>query len=104
MAFGVKRVDGKLKFTGAAFEMFRSAFSEKNYDRWFYDLKETKRYNDMIESKLALTEAKTPDLTAKEEEFMSNLVDKVPIVGAITKGSERAYSQMLNKMRADLYD
>jgi len=88
----------------AASEMFKSTFSEKNYNRWLYDLGESPRYDLMKESKLAVTDSVSPDLQAKEEAFMTNLVDKVPVLGALTKGSERAYSQFLNKMRVDLFN
>lgn len=85
-------------------QMFKSAFSEKEYNRWMYDLGESQRYQMMKDSKLAVTDAVTPDLQAKEEAFMTNLVDQVPVLGKLTKGSERAYSMYLNKMRVDLFN
>lgn len=88
----------------AAKEMFKASFSQKHYDRWFDDLQGSKRYEDMKASKLALTDSTSLDLKAREEEFMSNLADKIPLVGVLTKGSERAYSMLLNKMRVDLYN
>ncbi len=88
----------------AAKEMFKASFSQKEYGRWFFDLKNTPRYNEMVENRLALTDSTNPQLQAREELFMSNLADKIPIAGTLVKGSERAYSMFLNKMRVDLYN
>jgi hypothetical protein len=88
----------------AAKEMFISSFSQKNFDRWFFDLKNDPRYDLMVASKLAITDPHSPFLSAKEEVFMNNMAEKIPIVGKLIKGSERAYVQYLNKMRVDLFN
>ena len=88
----------------AAKEMFVSSFSQKNFDRWFFDLKNDPRYDLMVESKLAVTDPHSPFLSAKEEVFMNNMAEKIPIIGQLIKGSERAYVQYLNKMRVDLFN
>ncbi len=88
----------------AAKEMFRSAFSQKNYDRWFFDLQKSPRFKEMNENGLALTDSTDPHLQAREELFMSNLAEKIPVAGSLVKGSERAYSMFLNKIRVDLYN
>lgn len=88
----------------AATEMFKSALSKKNYDRWFFELENSERYPLIKESGLALTDTNTPKLDAKEEQFMNNLAQKIPLIGRLVKGSERAYSQYLNKMRVDLFN
>ncbi len=43
-------------------------------------------------------------ITHREEQFMSRLVGKVPLVGGIHRGSQDAYVTFLNKMRADIFD
>lgn len=88
----------------AAGQMFKSAFSQKNYDRWFDDLSKSDRYQLMLDSKLGITNMRDPKLTAREEEYMSNLAQKIPVVGSLVKGSERAYSMYLNKMRVDVFN
>lgn len=110
----------------AAGNMFKASFSKKFYDRWFDDLQNSPGYELMKESKLGLTDTKDPKLTAREEEYMSNLAQKIPFIGKAIKlgsgvpipftgkkikevgglisGSERAYSMYLNKMRVDLFN
>lgn len=84
--------------------MFRSAFSQKNFDRWFDELKNSTRYDMMKELKLAISDPNSPFLTAREEEFMNGLAEKIPLIGKLIKVSERAYVQYLNKMRVDLFN
>lgn len=43
-------------------------------------------------------------LAKREEQFISNQVDKVPLIGTVKKGSEYAYTGFLNKLRADTFD
>jgi len=84
-------------------DMFRYAFSEKAYQGLMDDIKVRPTYPLMREGKLALTDTGSIPIK-REEEFMSTLVEKIPIFGKITKGSNRAYSGFLNKLRADVFD
>lgn len=102
----------------AAKQMFKSAFSQEEFDNWFFDLKEDPRYDLMKELKLGITDPHSPFLTAKEEAFMSGYAEMVgdlpgKAISKVTgknvslnfiKGSERAYVQYLNKMRVDLFN
>lgn len=88
----------------AGIEMFRQSVSQKRFDRWFYDLKESKNYKLMQESELYVSDPHDPKLSAKEEAFMNNLAEKIPLVGRLIKGSERAYVGYLNKLRVDLFN
>jgi hypothetical protein len=88
----------------AAVEMFKSAASKKNYDRWFEALETSERFQVMKDSKLAITNVDNPKLSAKEEQYMNGLAQKLPGIGRIIKGSERAYVIYLNKMRVDLFN
>lgn len=84
-------------------EMLRQAFSQKQFDRWLVELKESPEYKLMEDSGLYIADPNDLRLQVKEEQFMSNLGEKIPLVGRIVKGSERGYVAYLNKMRADLF-
>lgn len=88
----------------AGSEMFKQAFSQQRFDRWFYDVQQSPRFGLMQESGLYVANPHDPRLTVKEEQFMSNLAEKLPLVGKLVKGSERAYTSYLNKMRVDLFN
>ena len=88
----------------AAKKMMQAATSKKFYDRWFDDLKNSPRYELMNESGLALSDIYNPKLALKEEQFMSNLAERIPGAGELVKASDRSYSMVLNKLRADLFN
>ena len=110
---------------GRAFlEMIKQAGSQKVFDRWFYDVKNDKRYNTSQESGLFIADPHDYRLGVKEEQFMNNLAEKIPYLGGdakvpvikngrlalsekkyggLIKGSERAYVGYLNKLRWDLF-
>jgi hypothetical protein len=86
-------------------EMFNFAFSQQRFDNWFHQLKDSPRYDLMMNSELSLSDPHDYRLTAKEEAFMNNLAEKIPLIGkTLIKGSERAYVGFLNKMRVDLFN
>lgn len=88
----------------AGLEMFRQAWSQKRFDRWFFDLQESPRYELMQQAGLYVADPHDPRLTVREEQFMSNLAQKIPLIGRLVSGSERAYVAYLNKMRVDLFN
>lgn len=104
---------------GKAFvEMFRQSWSEQRFNRWLSDLKESPEYAVMNKAGLYISDPNKPNLAAKEEQFMSNLAEKIPLlgraikfnfngkersIGGLIKGSERAYIGYLNKLRADVF-
>lgn len=89
--------------TKAAGKMFQTAFSQKAFDGWFHDLRQSSDWDTIEKSGLYVADPHDPRLSVKEEAFMSNLAEKIPIVGRFVKGSERAYVTYLNKMRVDLF-
>lgn len=89
----------------ASKEMFKAGWSQKEYDRWFADYKESPRYHIKEKSRLAISDSLSHDLTKREEVFMSSLSEKIPLIGkTIVKGSERSYTALLNKIRSDMFD
>lgn len=80
-------------------EMFKYAISEKAYKELRADIITRETFDLMKKGKLRITKM-SDKLTEREEAYMSNLLDKVPII----RGSERAYLGFLNKLRADVFD
>jgi len=112
----VLSVSHPIKAAQAFAHMFKVAWSENTFDRWFYDLKEAPDYEKMKESKLYISDPNAPELAAREEDFMNNLAEKIPFlgrsikipytdrrIGGLVKGSERAYVGYLNKLRVDIF-
>jgi len=105
----------------AFIESIRQAASPERFDRWLYDLKESPYYKNVIEkSGLYIADPNNLHLSAKEEAFMTNIAEKMPLIGdtlkfkaagkdvtipglGIVSKSERAYVAFLNKMRVDVF-
>lgn len=84
-------------------DMFKYAFNEKSYQGLMTDIAKRPTYPLMKQSGLPLTDIGI-SLSGKEEKFMSNLAEKIPVLGHIVRGSNRAYTGFLNKLRADTFD
>jgi Skp family chaperone for outer membrane proteins len=82
---------------------FRFAFSPKAFEQYFKDLKNDKLYPLMRKSDLAITDPSRFSASAREEAFMSHLLEKVPIIGSILRFSERSYVGFLTKLRVDVF-
>jgi hypothetical protein len=99
-------------------ESLKQAIDPARFDRWLYDLKQSDYYKNVIEkSGLYIADPGNLSLSAKEEAYMTNLAEKVPIIGNTLKvggktiipglglisKSERAYVAYLNKLRVDVF-
>lgn len=91
------------QFTPAFKDMFKYAFNEKAYHGMYDQIKTRPTYPLMKESKLSLTDL-TASMIDREEKFMSNLGERIPIIGRGIHASNRAYTGFLNKLRADVFD
>lgn len=97
-------------------EMFRMAASEKYYNNWLRDLKASDMYPLIQQAKLFISDTNAK-MTVHEEQFMSKLARKIPIIGQsiqlgknfkipgldLIGASSRAYSGFLNSLRTQVF-
>lgn len=91
------------RFFGSFKDMIKAFGSENAFNAIQETIVRKPTFDLMQEGKLALTEMKSI-LTQREEKFMSNWAEKIPIVGKIIRASGRAYTGFLNKLRADVFE
>jgi len=91
------------QFFSSFAKMFKVFPSEKAFTELQQEIASRPTFNLMQESKLALTEMDDV-LGVREEKFMSNWAEKIPVLGKMVRGSGRAYTGFLNKLRADVFD
>ncbi len=89
---------GRPEFYKALPGMFKYAFSKESYDSMMRGVKNSPYYPSMVEAGIAFSNM-DGNLSHREEQFMSRWAEGIPIV----RGSERAYSGFLNKLRADVF-
>ncbi len=95
---------GKPKqFAGAFGGMFKQFASETAFKAVQEEITTRPTYLLMREAKLALTDV-GPNMSMREERFLSNMTEKIPVFGKLSKASNRAYVGFLNKLRADVFD
>lgn len=95
---------GKPKqFFGSFSRMFGYFGSEKAFKGLFDEIAQRPTYELMRESRLALTEMDAI-LGLREERFMSQMAEKIPVIGKVVRASGRAYTGFLDKLRADIFD
>lgn len=99
--FVVSRVK---QFAPAFAQMFKYLASEKAYRAMLEGIEARPTYKAMRQSKLALMDNASDSLLKREEAFMSNFAERIPLLGRGVKASGRAYSGFLTKLRADIFD
>jgi len=82
--------------------MVKAFGSENAYHAIMEDIVNRPSFGLMQKSRLALTDL--GNLSDREEQFVSNLAERIPIAGRGVRASGRAYTGFLNKMRADVFD
>lgn len=94
---------GRKEFYSSFASMFKQFGSEKTFRAMQDEIRARPTHDMMKEARLSLTEAGV-DLTAREEQFMSDWAEKIPLIGRGVRASNRAYIGFLNKLRADTFD
>lgn len=100
---GIFMIGRPKQFLSSFKDMFKYAVSEKSYQGLIESIKSRPTYLKMKQGGLSLTDI-GGQLSKSEEAFMGNLIEKVPIFGNLVRGSNRAYTGFLNKLRADVFD
>jgi len=100
---GLFLVSHPKRFFGSFLDMFKAFGSENAFKSIQESIVKKPTFNLMKEGKLALTEMNAI-LTLREERFMSNWAEKIPLAGKVIRASGRAYTGFLNKLRADVFD
>ena len=94
---------GKPKHFFSAFKsQFKVFGSERAFKALNSEIASRPTYKLMKQNKLALTDL--GNLSNREEAFLSNWAEEIPLVGKGVRASSRAYTGFLNKMRADVFD
>lgn len=89
---------------GEAFvSMHKYAASEDAFRALAAEIQTRPNYELMRRSGLALT-AETLEAANAEEQFVSTLAERLPGIGKAVRASDRAYTGMANKLRADVFD
>lgn len=91
------------EFASAFVEQFKYFLKEEALQELNETIAKHPNFELAKKGKLALTEMGR-FLGEREEKFMSNLAEKIPVIGKIIRGSGRAYTGLLNKFRFDVFN
>lgn len=90
----------KKEYWNAIPKMYEALKSEKGYNDLMGEITNHPNY-PIFKDKISFTNL-GDDLTKREEDFMGNLVEKIPGIGRLYRASNRANSGFINKVRFDL--
>lgn len=83
--------------------MFRELVSQKKFDQSEASIRARPNAELYEKSKLHLSDPHGR-FTQREENMRADLAEKIPVVGSVIRGSNRAYAGFLNRQRADAFD
>lgn len=88
---------------GKAFgQQFKYMFSNDAFKNDMAEIASRPSYQSMVDSKLAVTG--TEALDKNEEQYVSTLAEKIPGLGHVVAGSDRAFTGFLTNLRANVFD
>lgn len=82
--------------------MLKSAWSQEGYEKLMGKIADDVDYKDALESGVSFTNLKD-DIFEHEEELRGKIVQKLPVIGRLVKGSNRAYTAFSNNLRLGAY-
>lgn len=82
---------------------FRALFSEKYATDHWQRIQSDDYYADAVKDGLHIVSPNEERLSMRQEDFVSNFSEKIPVYGQVVKGSNRGMTIMLNEMRFNLY-
>lgn len=85
-------------------KQFKYFGSEKAYREMQDELASHPNYGLMQRGKLAITDVTGTTVGNREEQFASNLAERIPVLGRLIKASDRAYTGLLTSMRANIFN
>lgn len=74
-----------------------------NYDLVMKKIATHPNYELMLKGRLQFSSL-DGELSAREEDFQTEIARNIPLFGKVVKGSEQAYAGFLNKLRADMFN
>lgn len=83
---------------------FKTFGSDKNLKALNESIKAHPNYKLAREAGVSLTDLGAGRLNPREEQFQSQLAEKIPGIGAMVKASGRAYTGFANKYRFDMFN
>ena len=83
--------------------VLKFSFRPKMFNQYFQELYKHKYYSLMNKAKLAITKPTAGGLGAREDLFISRILQKIPGIGHIVRFAERNYVGFLNKLRVDVF-
>lgn len=93
---------GRPEYWKALPGMYKYAFNAKSYEGMMDAIRQHPNYDLLTgEGGLSFTDM-GGNISNREEAFASQWAEKIPVYGHIVKGSDRAYSGFLNKLRFDV--
>lgn len=84
-------------------ESFKSMISNNYFEASLDAMRLTPEFKVAQDAGLKLSDPRKI-LGHREEYFLSNLADKIPVAGAFVRGSNRAYAGLLNHMRFNVFN
>lgn len=95
---------GRKEFWKSFMPMFKAAWSEEGFNGVTKSIEDLPTYPLMEKGGIHIGDIHD-GLTAGEEAFIgAHLAEKIPFAGRLVRGSERAYTAFLNKLRADTFN